>query len=154
MWKQSRGVSLAEVVLAVGLLTIISITVAGVFIHLLHASAKTSDLTAGRTLARRVLDRAVRAGPPDWGFPALVSTSFVGSQMMTTQGSDRQTEFIYSIEPSALKSNDVVGGVTRQIYYVEVEVKWWVDNPTDAVKSQAELGRLSTTISQIAGYDR
>lgn len=150
VFKQSQGVSLAEVVLAVGLLTIISITVAGVFIHLLHASAKTSDVTAGRTLARRVLERAVRAGPPTWGYDDYTEAK---SEIIVTQGSQTPSEFIYSVLPARLKSQDQFDGVTREIYYIEVEVKWWVDDPNSPVKTVSEMGRLSTTISQVKRYE-
>ena len=158
MRKQSQGVTLAEVVLAVGLLTIISITVAGVFIHLLHASAKTSDVTAGRALARRLLDRAVRAGPPDWGFPQLPtvvgdpSYKEGGTQILMTQATESQSEFFYRVEWDDLKPADTgIGGVSRELYHVQVVVSWWGDAPD---RSQVEMGRLSTKISQVAGYHR
>jgi hypothetical protein len=152
-----RGLSLAEVVLAVGLLTIIAVTVAGVFTHLLNASAKTTDVTAGRTLARRILDRGVRAGPDkDWGFPDTWPTVPVdrkeATQIMTVQASETQSEFFYSLHWELLKpADDLEDGIDRQIFFVEVEVTWW---GTDSKQGRSELGRLSTKISQVARYHR
>lgn len=148
----SSGLTLAEVVLSVGFLTIIGVTIAGVFIHLLSASAKTSDLTAGRSLARRVLDRAVRAGPPDWGYPTLTTQpddSKTGSEVLVTQATQTSSEFDFTLRWKPLKTPDTgVPGVSREIYYIEVEVSWWED------ASRAEMGMLTTKISQVAGYHR
>jgi len=142
------GLSLVEVVLAVGLLTIIAVTIAGVFTHLLQASAKTSDLTAGRSLARRILDRAIRAGPPGWGFGDLE-----GSQTLATQDSRATTKFLYSITPVRLKRDSGMVGVTRELYFVEVEVKWWAE-AIEPDPTRPEMGRLSTRVSQAVGYER
>ena len=163
MKSLSKGLMLAEVVLAVGFLTIIAITVAGVFTHLLNASAKTTDLTAGRSLARRVLDRAVRAGPDQWGFGNLTTNSeYVperdvvvfyknGTQTMVTQASESQTEFAYRLEWFPIKDpDDAVDGINRWIYGVNVEVTWWGTDPT---QSRAEMGRLSTKVGQVARYN-
>ena len=135
---RSGGLSLGEVVLSLGLLTIIAITVAGVFTHLLNASAKTNDLTAGRLLAQQLLDKAVRESR---------TTRHEGQVELKTHHSDTLTKFFYVVEPSILDPG--INDVDRDFYFVEVEVSWFTDNPDH---STPEMGRLSTKISQTVGY--
>lgn len=139
--------TLAEVMLALGLLAAISLSLVALFSRLISSSAKTADLSAGRILAEKVLDRAVRHGPGpmgDWGFGG----SLGGTRDITTHDQASQTTFVYSVLPSLLKEQVWSPGAwrTTRLYHVQVEVYWWVDDPT---KSRAEMGRLSTNLSQV-----
>lgn len=126
-----------------GLLAIIAVSLAGVFTHLLNASAKNTDLTAARVLASTVLDRAVRSGPPTFGF-----SGFTGNTArLRTQDADSLTEFVYDISPARLKLDNGMVGVNRELYYIEVEVRWAADS------GQVEKGVLSTKVSQTASYE-
>lgn len=141
---KARGLTLAELVVAIGMLGIVSITVAGVFTHLLNSSSKTTDLTAARVLAGQILDKAVRAGPPTFGHANLLDNPV----RLKSQDAQTQTEYIYNIYPSPLKNDGLIPGVTRRLYFVEVEVTWSADG------YRAEQGKLSTKLSQAVHYER
>lgn len=139
------GLTLAEVVLALGLLATISLSLVALFSKLIASSTKTGDLSAGRILAEKVLDRAVRNGPSsNWG----LGGSLGGTRDITTRDEASHTTFIYSVTPSLLKEQVWAPGAwrTTRLYHVEVEVYWWVDDPT---QSRVDLGRLSTNLSQV-----
>ena len=133
-----RGLTLAETVLAIGFLAVIAISMAGVFTHLLNSSAKGNDLTAGRLLAQKVLDRAARSGPPSWGFTSITNVA----QDITTHDSRTQTTFVYNLIPSSLKQDTGLPGTIRELYFLEVTVTWWND------ETRAEFGELRTTLGQ------
>ncbi len=138
------GFTLTEVVLAIGLLAVIALSLIAAFTKVFGAVSKNTDLEAARLLARRVLDRALKVGYPDWG----VGPSHQGSVDLVTQDSGRATHFIYTVTPSLLKSDSFdFGGspVKRELYYLEVEVSWWENGPS---KERQGMGRMSTRLGQ------
>ncbi len=139
------AVTLSEVVIAVGILAIMALSVIAVFTHLLNSAAKTTDLTAGRVFAQRVLDRAVRSGPPNWGFPGGT-----GSQEITTQDRHTSTTFVYTVTPALLRSDTGLAGTAREFYFVEVQVTWWGTDPDQA---RPEIGKLSTSLGQAVSFE-
>ncbi len=143
-----KGLTLAELVVAIGLLAAIGLTLIGLFSQLLSSSAKNSDLTAGRLFAQRVLDRAVRSGPPDWG---VGSGLYAGGAAITTQDQATQTTFVYSLTPALLKRDTGITGTSRELYFVEVEVAWW---QTGGSPNREGIGRLFTTTGQSVYVER
>ncbi len=134
--------TLAEAVLAFGLMAVLAVVVIGVFTKLMVSTTKSTDLTAAQLLARSVLDRAVRAGPPDWG----VDFTSVGTVGLYTHDKTVMTDFVYQVVPLRLTpagSSDSMG----ELYEIGVTVSWWTETP-DANAGHAGVGKVSTQISR------
>lgn len=134
--------TLAEVVLAFGLMSILAVVVIGVFTKLMVSTTKSSDLTAAQLLARSVLDRAVRAGPPDWG----VDFTGVGTVELYTHDKTTLTDYVYSVVPVRVTpagGTDTMG----ELFELRVTVSWWTDTP-DADAGRQGVGKLSTELSR------
>ena len=146
MGKVRQGLTLAETVLALGLLTTIALAVIGVFSKLLTAGVKHADQSVGRALAEKVLDRALQEGPPSWGLgPGATRLN------LYSHDSYSGTSFTYSVTPTRLtapKASLPMGSV----YRVEVEVYWW-NGAQDNTGSRREVGKLWTRIEQLRYYD-
>lgn len=146
MGKVRQGLTLAETVLALGLLTTIALAVIGVFSKLLTAGVKNADQSVGRALAEKVLDRALQEGPPGWGVGS-------GSTQINLYSHDNYsgTSFTYSVTPVRLttpKPTYPMGNV----YHVQVEVYWW-NGAHDGTGSRREVGKLWTRIEQLRYYE-
>lgn len=138
-----RGVTLAEIVVAIGLLAVASITLIGLFSKLLSAGGKSAHHAVATRLADRVLTRALREGPPDWGtFGALQGVA----QLQTHQAS-ATTEFAYRITVTPAK---IVTSPTAQgdLMEVAVEVSWW-NQATDGNGGRRGQGQLSVRVDQL-----
>ena len=127
----------------------LSLVVIGVFTKLLLASTKGSDLTTANLLARSILDRAVRYGPPrsagvdGWGVGGDYTTSG-GRASMYTHDTKVKTKFVYQVIPTRLTPDKNVVGT---LYDVRVIVTWWEDEAS-AQAARQEFGRLSTEVSR------
>lgn len=126
---------LAELLLAIGLLTIALLTMVGLFLNLLGSSTKTSNLTAGTFLARARLQELIRKGLYD---PVPVDEA-VG---IYTTDSDNQTVFFHRVTSTRLAPNPPLHGAG---YWLEVEVWWWNRDPQ---RGRAGQGRMSTRVGQ------
>lgn len=135
--------TIAEAVVAFGLMSVLSLSVIGVFSKLLTASAKSSDQTAGRLLAKGVLDRALREGPPNWGVGGNFS-SFGGEAALYAHDSLSGTSFVYQVLPNEVVTTTNSMG---RLYEVTVTVTWWRDR-ADAGATREGVGRLSTELTR------
>ncbi|MBI3928119.1 MAG: hypothetical protein HY319_21430 [Armatimonadetes bacterium] len=136
---RTRGLTLGEVLVSLALLLILAVVVMGVFSKLLSSSAKTADLTIGRVLAGRVLEKAIRSGPPEFGLP-----SGTGSSDIYSHDPASRTTFVYALTPTKLQD----GLPTRpmgDLWHLEVQVHWWTDQPS----TRPGMGRLSTSVEEV-----
>lgn len=135
--------TLAETVLAVGLVGMIAVVLIGVFSKLLTSTAKNSDLSVGEHLAKKVLDRAVREGPPNWGTGGLAN----GQMNIYSRDTANQINYLYTVTPT-LVTTPASAYPMGTVYQVTVRVEWWKDS-TDSTGSHRDMGRLSTTLGQL-----
>ncbi|MBI3928889.1 MAG: hypothetical protein HY319_25330 [Armatimonadetes bacterium] len=143
LYRRHRALTLAEVIMALGILALISLSIIGFFSKILTASAKSADLSAGRTLARQILDRAVREGPPNWGTRGALA----GSEEIHSHDTANRLRYLYTVTPTLLTtpaSDYPMGGA----YNVQVVVYWWPD-AADSTGSRREVGRLWTRLNQV-----
>lgn len=129
------GVTLAEVVLAIGVLAIVGLTIIGVFTKLLGSQSKSSHDTVGRFILEAVAERAVLAGPPNWG-------------MTDPDKWEKETTFIHSVDAEvtfehtipvrlALKDAPATNPMGK-LYFIEIHVRWW-NGVAHAGMGQSEL---------------
>lgn len=122
-------------------MAMVSLVIIAIFTKLLISSTKNTDLITANLLARGIMDKAVRQGPPKWGKDDTYSISG-GSASLATNGDQSDTKFVYEIETRKVTSNpDSVG----QLFWVKVTVSWWADKVGNK-NSRQDYGRLSTEI--------
>ena len=132
MAPTSRGLTLLETVIALGVLAILLIGLSGLFLRLLAGAEKSNDLSAGLLVAERILQQECSAARFQ-SSPAGQSTLLYNHDGATAQ------EFLYQVTCSPMTV--VTGG--QPIYYVDVQV-WWSGG------SRQGQGRLSTRAGRLA----
>ena len=112
--REPRAFTLSEIVIALGVFSMVSLAIIGVFTKLLTSSHKSSEQSAAELLAITVLERASRSGPSDWGLaPGEVS------RRLETSDRSSGTEFHYQLTPSLLKT-----GPHGSLYQLDISVSW------------------------------
>jgi type II secretory pathway pseudopilin PulG len=140
------GLTIAELLVATGLLGVVLVTVMTLFGQLLHNTNKNSMLSAGAFFADTVLDDQISLAQeslllaPDNASPAFASTIVEGEEMLATTDEELQTKYIYRLEAEQL--DGFTPSAPGQMWHVEVEVRWWNDDlEGDAMR--AGMGNLS-----------
>ncbi len=138
------GVTLAEMVVAFGLLTFVSLVVFGLLTVLLQSSAKSREQAAAELLAESLLERAAREGPPGWGVDGAA-----GVRREVSSEVDG-TLFSYQIDPTRLErpSTRPIG----ELWEIQVTVAWWSDDGTDLESSRAGYGQTFLRAARQAYY--
>lgn len=139
---RKAGLTLAETILAIGLVAIMSLVIIAVFSKLLTSSAKTADLSSGQSLAQKVLDRAIREGPPDWG----TGGALVGVESIYAHDTSKRLDYGYTVTPILLPASSA--SAMGPVYQVLVRVEWWPD-AADASGSRQGSGKLFCELGQL-----
>ena len=152
-----RGLTMGEMVVAVGLLGILVVFVALLFTRLLAASTKGSHQTVGMLFAQRRIDAAQRGGPPNWGTAQPLPEDADGDFRETTSGEEgvyfqddqSQTSFYYRFTADRIKA-DAMGS----LYRLSVDVVWWPSTADVASKARRSdvghgTGNKSVTLSRV-----
>lgn len=138
------GVTLAEMVVAFGLLTFVSLVIFGLLTVLLQSSAKTREQAAAELLAESLLEKAAREGPPGWGVDGEA-----GVRREVPPELDG-TRFSYQIDPSRVErpSTDSVG----ELWEIKVTVAWWSDEGSALESSRVGHGQSFLRATRQAYY--
>ena len=120
-----------EIVIAIGLIAVISLLVIGTLARLLATGGKTAHQTAAGLLAQEVLDSAVAAGPPNWGFASSLIADWKGEKGLILPGDQTVTPFKYKVEVLRLRQSPQDLGTMSQ---VTATVWWWGDVPDSRVE--------------------
>ena len=145
MRRVQGGVTLAEVILALGLLGIILVAVIGLFQNLLSSTSKSTDVTAATVIAQERLNELVA------GQPAYLSTYGMDfptgpmAQGIYTHDSQSQTTYYHQATPELLKDEAGFG----RTYYLEVQVFWNTADPTQVAKNRAGQGQQSIKMGRV-----
>ena len=152
-----RGLTMGEMVIAVGLLGIIVVFIAALFVRLLTSSTKGSHQTVGVMFAQRRLDAAQRTGPPYWGAENPLTKTGVGDYRESTSGNEgvyfqddqSQTEFYYRFEAALIRSKPM-----GDLYRLKCDVAWWPSTQAVADKAKTtdvrrEMGKQSVSLSRV-----
>ena len=122
--------------MAMGLLLVIVVFVAGLFLHLFVASSKSLDSSIALELADSVLTQAADSDPATW--PALAATQSIYNRDPRTT-----TEFntVLTFPPAPSLEHDM-----GKMYEVSVEVYWMGNNPAS---SRQSYGRQAVKLSKV-----
>ena len=139
--RRLTGLTLMEVVVATGLIAVISLFAIGVIVRLLNIGGKTAYQTAAALLAEEYLDKSAAAGPPYWGFTGTEQQNWTGYRNLILPGEDSTARFNYKVSVLKLrKSSDDLGTLSQ----VTATVWWAGDEPG----VQAGLGKTSVTATR------
>jgi len=121
---QSRGLTIAEIVLSLGLLSIMMLGLIRLFTALLASSSKNTRTLVGSQFASQKLEEVIASG---------IYSNASGNLAAYTVDASTQTQFYYQVRCDALSASltnpDVsyLGG-----YVVTVQVWWNSDSPQRA----------------------
>lgn len=132
--ENSRGFTILETVLALGLITLILVFLGVLFIRLIGTSDKSGDTSAGLNLADSLLQECVQKKIFD--HPGMDR-----SVRLYTHDASAATEFVYRIssQPTVMTAGQ------KPIYYMDVHV-WW---NVPAGSTRHGQGRLETHLSRL-----
>lgn len=128
--------------MSIGLVAVISLFVLGVLSRLLTTGGKTGHQTVATLLAQELLESAVSAGPPRWGFTSDVSTTWKGERQLLVPGEDSTTPFKFDLVVLRLRRAPEDLGTMSQL---TVKVWWWGTKDEDYRPDQ---GRTSVTATR------
>ena len=147
--RSRRGLTVAEVVVALGLLSILVIVVLGLFTQLLASTTKNTLLQAGTLHADRVLNetiRNVRPSPPAFD---LVSMDQEG---IYTHDETNLTIFYHTLTATPVVTYNV--NEPGETWELEVEVNWWAADPNDPTRVRPGYGKLFTKQHRVVYISR
>lgn len=128
------GLSLIEVILALGLLAGVALVIIGVFLSLFQATTKNKDQGTAELLMESILERTTATGPPNWGVPST------GTRLPAPQPGD-QTDFFYQVDTRLLSDGSTPG----ELWKVTVTVAWW--SQEDRPLRESRVGYGNTQVS-------
>ena len=136
-----RGLTLIEIMVAIGLVSVITLLVVGTLARLLNTGGKTAHQIAANMLALEILETAAAAGPPKWGFSSSLIADQEGERNLMLPGENSSTAFKYKLDTLLLrKSPDDLGTLTQ----ITVTVWWWGEQPSH----RSELGKTTVQHSR------
>ncbi|MBN9413991.1 hypothetical protein ABS71_13880 [bacterium SCN 62-11] len=133
--RSTRGLTLAELLLAFLLITIVGLLMGGLFLQLLQGSAKRSDLTVGQVFAEATLEEVVQAG-------LYGANSGRLEQGLYSHDLESRTQFFYQVTST---ESACPPPSTKRGYLLRIEVWWWSG---EAGRSRAGVGLTSTRLSR------
>lgn len=125
--EDKSGLTLAEIVLAMGILAFIALLVVGVFLALLQSSAKNREQAMAELLTESILERAAAVGPPEWGVERKVGTRLEAE--LESDGS----KFFYQVDP--VKVDTRPESAAGDTWKVTVTVGWWLAKDAPRMES-------------------
>jgi type II secretory pathway pseudopilin PulG len=124
--------TLAELVVAFGILAFAALTVIGVFLALLKTSSKNREQAMAELLTESLLERASAAGPPRWGVNGQTGTRL---EAVLQQDGAR---FFYQVDTVLVPPVPVPAEEDGQCYQVTVTVGWWAEQDSHSLEEARE----------------
>jgi len=162
------GMSIAELLVASGLLAVVLVTVMVLFGQLIKNTNKNALVSAGTFMADAILEQHVASASreldtqgnnatdafelvsgftgasPDYSLDGGVAYS---NRDAASFDSKRSTKFVYRIEAEHL--DGFTSGGPGQLWRVKVEVRWWQDSTSGASQARAGSGKQSVERERI-----
>jgi hypothetical protein len=127
---RSRGFWLSEVLLALWLIAFVGAAIIGLFVYLSKSSKVANERAAAELLGDRLMERAVRIGPPNWGLlPGEVG------QFLKSPDAPEGTTLDYQLLPVKLGEHRL-----GTLYVLKLEVAW--TGPAEVTNVERGRGRL------------
>lgn len=143
--RRRHGVTLAEIILALGLLGIILVCVVGLFQNLLASTTKSSDLTVASVLAQQRLNELVGQRAQNLADYGMDFPADVVSREIYTHDSSTATTFHQRATSELLFIDPDVG----KTYFIEVQVHWASTDPNQASANKAGQGQTSVKMGRV-----
>ena len=134
-WQRSLGLTMAEILMAIMLSSVLIVAVMVVLTQLMAGAQKSNDLAGGAVVAERLLTEIVNQ-------PGSTAPGTVQGVLVTGESGDRVTEYHYSTDTRVVDDASTVG----TSYLVTVDV-WWEVTGKDSTR--AGVGKLSTRLSRL-----
>lgn len=158
---KAAGLSIAELLVASALLSMVLVTVMVLFGQLLKNTQKNSLMSAGAFFADGVMEHfttkaMARAANSEPGFelPGFVDsggsifTLENGEGYLNVERNDLATKFLYRIEA------EMFGGTDGQMWKVVTEVRWWQQDTAIPAQARAGMGNLHVKRTRLVYLER
>jgi prepilin-type N-terminal cleavage/methylation domain-containing protein len=137
--EPSRGFSLLELMLSVGLLAVVLLFVIASFTSLLRGGRKSADLTAANFIA----DALIQKMQADSNFlQSALSGTIYGAEQGQRQKDLNNVVYDYSVTADQIQ---VSSSPLQNLYQVNVEVWWWGNQ----AQKKLGYGKLYTRLTRI-----
>lgn len=120
--------------MAIWLLTFVGAGLIATFTFMAKGSQVSAERAAGELLAENLVQTAVKAGPPDWGQPALTGTS-----VAQTGDAGSTTTYQWTITPLEIES-----ATLGKFFQITVDLSWH-DTSRGPVAVERGSGKLKRT---------
>ena len=143
LFRSSRlrtGLTLAELMIAIALLLVVTVIVIGLFLKLMTASTKGLDQTVALDIAQNKLDQAAQSSASKW--------LIYNSEAHSVSDSRTPTIFHYVMTADELTATVPGSNTMGDMYKLDLEVYWWPEEDK-RVSTRHEMGRLSVKLSRI-----
>lgn len=138
-----RGLTLAELVLALGLLGLVISTLLLLFLSLMSSSTKGSHLSTGVLEADRVLEALAVRAEQGMALPATLT----GEDRFYAHDLAAPTSFTYDVTATQLEN-----GPMGSTWWLKVTVRWWSQTPAN--DSRTGSGKLSVNRARMVYLPR
>lgn len=136
------GLNLSEVLIAIALLALLLVTTLVLFAQLLASTTKSGYQDVANLYADQLLEQV--SASPNPGSPAF-PTLRTGEKEFLVQGDQSPTKFVYRIDATQMDVGTSVG----ERWFIEVEVRWWVEDLESTETARAGYGELRVAQSRL-----
>jgi hypothetical protein len=168
--KHHQGLSIAELLVATGILAVVLVTVMTLFGQLLKNTNKNALLSAGSFFADKVIEKQVgvaqanlntHKGEPNsnknkaFELPGYSKSgdlyTLSNAEGFLAIGADGPTtKYLYKVE--ALLVDGTLQADPGQVWSLKVEVRWWQDTTDGTAETRAGSGKLSVVRDQLVYF--
>ena len=136
----SKGLTLAELMFAMGLIGIIMVFVIGLGVQLTNSSTKGVDQTIAMEIAQRLINQAAKTDPSTWPTATM-------AENITVTDPRTPTAFYYTCTNTML--SDYNKEPMGDLHQYQVTVFWWPNQSTSSSTSRSGYGKLSVRLSRV-----
>lgn len=136
------GFTLGEVMVSLGLLTLMLVSTLVLFSKLLATTTKNGYLETASIYADQVLEHAgLHPAPSSPAYPAVAT----GEQSLMVEGASAPTKFLYRLDATQVADPNPHG----ERWLLQVEVSWWKDQIDGKQAARSDYGLLRTRQSRL-----
>ena len=150
MGTRRSAFTLAEILLAAGLITMVLLGLVGLTLGTVRSSQKSADLAAAHQIAKRELDRVIEQSMADSTFWDQEHLSTPWATDTVTVGT---TEYEYEVFAQTLQNPSQGGALgtssspDNRLKKVDIELRWWGDAERDG------YGKLSVRATRLVNEE-
>ncbi len=134
---RARAFTIAELIVAIGLLAIIAVVIIGLFVRLTTSSSKSVDQSVAMEVANRFLDEYVDASPSQWD-------AVNSNVQLQTHDPVSKTTFYYKLRHRLVSSPAAQMG---DLYRLDMAVSWCPN--ADPNLPRRDYGKLQVHLSRL-----